>query len=435
MLQFYRLLSNAGKPLFRSLLERRVKDGKEISVRILEREGISSRPRPAGPLIWVHAASVGESQSALILVTRLLRAYSKAHILMTTGTVSSAMLMEKKLPERTFHQFYPADHPDWVKAFLDHWQPNFVIWMESELWPNMLSEIGRRNIPAALVNARLSQKSFNRWLWIKNTAKEILGAFSLVLAQSDKEAERYKILGARNVTATGNLKYSAQPLPCNDQDLQILTASVSGRPLWVFASTHKGEEAMACRIHQHLKTALPELLTIIIPRHPERREEIAHICEQQKLQFILRGEEKSLPKENTDIYIADTFGELGLFYRLSPIACIGRSFSDDGGGGHNPIEAAQLNCAVLHGKNVQYQQDLYDEMNNKGAAAEIRDEADLRNMLLELLSYPGKSKSYQKDALNYARSKEKVIDVVLENLKPCLEQAGLGEQMITRRIS
>ncbi|MGB4106972.1 MAG: 3-deoxy-D-manno-octulosonic acid transferase [Alphaproteobacteria bacterium] len=421
MLQLYKSVSGASGPLFRALLSARARDGKEAPAHMGERLGKASLERPAAPVVWIHAASVGESQSALILVERLIALIPAARILMTTGTVSSAGMIRKKLPEGAIHQFYPVDHPAWVKEFLDHWRPDLVLWMESELWPNMLTDIARRGIPAILVNARLSEKSFARWSWIRGTAKEILGAFSLILSQSEKEAERFRALRAKNVHATGNIKYSARPLPFDDNDLKTITGAIGQRPVWLYASSHKGEEALACRVHQKLKAQFPELLTIIVPRHPERRDEIAETCRQAGLSFLLRGAAKTPPAYETDIYIADTFGELGLFYRLAPLACIGRSFSDDGGGGHNPIEAAQLNCAVLYGPHVQFQQTLFEDLSNSGGALGVTDERELGNIISSLLSDPQKMTAMQQRGLEFARSQSKIVDATIELISPYLD--------------
>ncbi|MCE7886351.1 MAG: 3-deoxy-D-manno-octulosonic acid transferase [Alphaproteobacteria bacterium PRO2] len=421
MLQFYKSVSGASGLLLRALLHARSRKGKELPAHLGERQGRASLARGNAPLIWVHAASIGEAQSALILVERLQRLVPGTQILMTTGTVSSANMMRKNLPAGAMHQFYPVDHPAWTKQFLDHWRPELVLWMESELWPNMLIDIKSRGIPAILVNARLSEKSFRRWSWFGGAAKEVLGAFSLILAQGEKEAARFRALGAANVIATGNIKYSAKPLSFSETDLKAVGGAIGQRPVWLYASSHKGEESLACRVHQKLKLKFPDLLTIIVPRHPERRQDIIATCEQANLKFILRGEIRILPSYDTDIYIADTFGELGLFYRLAPLACIGRSFSDDGGGGHNPIEAAQLNCAVLYGPNVQFQKELFEEMSNAGGALGVNTESELEEAVGAFLSNPQKLAAMQQNGLEFTRVKSRVVDIVIESIAPWLD--------------
>lgn len=431
LLGLYRAATKLGAPALRALLTARARRGKEDPARIGERMGTPSRPRPAGSLIWVHAASVGEAQSALILIDRLARRTKDAHILVTTGTVTSATLMEKRLPANAFHQFYPLDRPAWVRAFLDHWRPSCALWMESELWPNMLREIRKRNIPAALVNARLSRRSARRWALAGDAAAQILATFSLCLAQSDEDAAALRSLGAGNVTATDNLKYGAAPLPCDAAELDRLRRAVKNRPLWLYASTHAGEEALACRVHKRLKKNLPNLLTILVPRHPERGGAVMDCCLDAILNARLRGESASLPAADDDIYIADTLGEMGLFYRLAPLACIGRSFSADGGGGHNPIEAAQLGCAVLHGPRVQNLEKIYAEMDAQGAALRVTDEEELTTALRRLLSHPAELRAQQDSGKDFAERRAGVVDRVMTRLEPLLPWADPPAQTRT----
>lgn len=418
MLPLYRLITLLSAPILGLLLKRRVALGKEDPRRLNERQGIASLPSPAGKLIWIHAASVGEAQSALILIDKILKLKPEVQFLVTSGTVTSAKLMAKRLPSRATHQFYPLDHPLWVERFLDHWQPDLALWMESELWPNMLRAIKQRNIPAILINARLSDRSYRRWKLIKSAAKKLVSSFSLIMAQTDKDAKRYNHLGTNKVTVTDNIKHGAAPLPYNDQDLKNLKTVIQDRPLWVYASTHDGEEIMACRLHTDLQETFSNVLTIIVPRHPERREEIEHACKTMGLNTTMRGENKNLPNDQTEIYVADTLGELGLFYSLSNIAMIGRSFSNDGGGGHNPIEAAQLDCAVLTGPHIQYQQQLFDEMFIAAAAKQVQTEGELLNTLTTLFNNNTERKRYIEAAKKYAASKENIINHVIEEIKP-----------------
>lgn len=408
-------------PLLSAFLRQRQKAGKESPSRFAERMGEAGRDRPDGKLIWVHAASVGEAQSALILIRSLLARYQDLHILVTTGTRTSAKMMENALPDRAFHQFYPVDQPEWVEAFLNHWAPDLILWMESELWPNMLTAIQARKIPSILINARLSPRSFGLWRLFKGTSREILNSFALILCQTEQDATFYRRLGAQNVQVSDNLKYSAAPLPCDDGDLQRLNAALRRRPCWVYASSHESEEKLAARIYTHLKASTPELLTIIVPRHPERREALAEELGAFSLNILFRGKDKALPGDDTDLYIADTMGELGLFYRACPVAVIGRSFSDDGGGGHNPIEAAQLHCAVLHGPHIQNLQEIFDEMNVAGAARLCTSPQDLGHQIHALLHSAEEIEARQQKAYDFARRKEKVLDTVLEALTPSLD--------------
>lgn len=413
-------------PFFHQILERRTKKGKELPDRVNEKKGVSSLDRSPGFLVWLHAASIGEAQSALILIDRLNERMRDLNILVTTGTLTSARVLEGKLPRNAIHQFYPLDHPEWVESFLDNWSPDLVLWLESEIWPNMLNEIRTRGIPAALINARMSPRSYRLWRLARPLAKYALDTFEIILAQTAEDAERLTALGAKNITVTDNLKYSAKPLTCAPEELEKLKNDIGKRPLWLFASTHKGEEEMAARLHLLLKRHFPELLTIVVPRHPERKDEIKSALSDYDISVSFRGRHKKLPAPQTDLYIADTLGELGLFYSLCPLACIGRSFSDDGGGGHNPLEAAQLGCAVLHGPNIQNLRQIYDEMDAAGAALSLAHESAMTGALLELLKNPSRIKTLRDKGLQFSQEKAGVIEKVMDGLEPLIQKAGLG---------
>lgn len=445
MLLFYRYLTLVLGPLLSGLLFWRQINGKEDPERIDERKGIASSPRPSKPpsnkLIWIHAASVGEAQSALILIDALLAKHNTVHFLVTTGTRTSAALMTEKLPAHCTHQFYPLDHPRWVDRFLNHWRPDLIFWMESELWPNMLSAIQSRNIPAALINARLSERSFKNWKRFPSAAKKILSTFETILAQTQTEADYFRALGADQVVVTDNLKYSASPLPHNEDDLKALKTD---RPVWLYASSHAGEEELATHAHLTLKEHFPDLLTIIVPRHPERAEGILDSLKNFDLTITRRGhstelsprkrgsqkndkkipgqaEEYSLFEKETDIYLADTLGELGLFYRLAPLCVVGRCFSDDGGGGHNPIEPALLGCATLHGPHIQNLSAIYDEMDDHGVAHLVQTPDQLAPTIQHYLSNKADLNNLQKAGQDFARSKANVLDRVLKALDPVLK--------------
>lgn len=417
----YKYLIRIAQPYLRWLLNARLKKGKEDRTRIQERMGIATRPRPTGSLIWVHAASVGEAQSALILIHAIGQKHPAAHILVTTGTVTSATLMEKRLPAFAFHQYIPLDHPDWTAAFLNHWKPDLAFWMESELWPSLLMGLKERNVPAVLINARLSEQSFGKWQFARNLIRDLLSCFTLIIAQTPEDAERFiTFTDKRRVSVCDNIKYGAAPLPYDAEALAALKIALGERPLWVYASTHAGEESLACRIHKSLKETIPDLLTILVPRHPERREEISGVCFENNVKYRLRGHHAVLPSPDDDLYIADTLGELGLFYSLCPIAMIGRSFSDDGGGGHNPVEAAKLGCAVITGPNNQYQRQLYDDMQAMSAVVETKDEIELAAVLKELITEPHVLESLQRKTSVFITKKTHVIDDILKSIEPLL---------------
>jgi 3-deoxy-D-manno-octulosonic-acid transferase len=422
MLNLYQSLMRAGAPLLCNVLNKRVAEGKEDAQRLNERKGQSEKPRPDGALYWVHAASVGEAQSAKTLINALLERDPQLHVLVTTGTLTSAKMMDKNLPKRAFHQFYPLDHPDWTAQFLDHWRPDVVFWMESELWPNMLRQIKDRGIPAILVNARLSPRSFKKWKMARRLIQKILSSFTLILCQTDRDEHYFNALGAAQTHVTDNLKYSAAPLGVDTEALQKFNTATMSRPCWVYASTHKGEEALVAATHQTLKQTLPDLLSIIIPRHPDRADAIETDLKPYGLTVTRRGDAHDLPTLDTDIYLADTLGELGLFYRACPVAVIGRSFSDDGGGGHNPIEAAQLHCATLHGPHVQNLQDIFDEMNRAGAAKMVSSPEKLADEVLNLLQDETALKVAQDRAVKFATDKARVLPRVMAHIEPILQK-------------
>lgn len=421
----YAVLMRAGTPLLGALLTRRSRRGKEDPARLPERRGTAGLPRPAGRLLWLHAASVGEAQSALILLEALLARDPALHILVTTGTVTSATMMAQRLPTRAMHQFVPLDQPEWVARFLDHWRPDRVLWMESELWPNMLAAVKARRIPAALVNARLSERSVRNWRMARGMIGGMLATFDVILAQTAEDAANFHSLGAQNVIVTDNIKYAAAPLPVDDGALAALKQAIGARPFWLYASTHAGEEEMACRLHKALAAQMPDLLTIIAPRHPERRTEIAAVCAQAGVSHALRSS-GAMPDTDTQVYVADTLGELGLLYRLSPVSCVGRSLSADGGGGHNPIEPALLGSAVLHGPYIQNLAALYEDMDSKGAALCVKDEQTFAQTLKWLLTDAQALSALQKAGHDFVVEKNAVLGRILVALDQ--DPAGRAEK-------
>ncbi len=414
-LALYRAGTRLAAPYLRGLLRRRLAAGKEDPDRIAERHGVPSRPRPDGPLIWLHAASVGESLSALSLIGRLLALHPDAHILVTTGTVTSARLLATRLPPRSFHQFFPLDVPGWGRGFLDHWRPDLVLWMESELWPNMLGELRRRGVPMALVNARMSAGSFANWRRLRGTAAVLLRSFAICIAQSEAQAERLRRLGAREVLCFGNLKYSADPLPADADDLAALRTLLAGRDVLLWASTHAGEERVAGDLHKRLRTDHPALLTVIVPRHPARAAEIAGALGDAGLRVKLRSRGDTIDAAD-DLYLADTMGELGLFYRNTALAVIGASFGHDGG--HNPLEAAQLDCAVLFGPGMANFQAVADELTAAHAAVSCADIDALETTVRRLLADETERAALARAAKAVAEKHRDVVDRVVEHLPP-----------------
>ncbi len=382
-LSLYRRLTGVGGPFANFLLRRRMVQGKEDPDRIGERRGIASLPRPDGPLIWLHCASVGESLSVLPLIEQLSVERSDLHFLVTTGTLTSAQLMADRLPPHAIHQFIPLDHPAYCARFFAHWQPDLGVMIESELWPNLILGANERHIPMVLANARFSEGSFNGWRRAPKSIARLLGAFEMVLAQEEKTAMRLRRLGAAHVSVPGNLKDDALPLPINENDLNALQQQRSARPCWLAASTHEGEEALVARVHERVKRDIPDLLTIVAPRHPVRGSAIASDLRKLGLTVAQRSKGELLAPD-TAIYLADTLGEMGLFFRLAPIAFLGGSFIDVGG--HNPMEAARLNSAILFGPSMYNFDASVETLTEAGAALQTMTEDDLTTAVHHLLT-------------------------------------------------
>ena len=345
MIKLYRALSYLVSPLLPFWLQRRALKGKEDSHRMQERLGKASVPRPAGKLIWIHAASVGESNAALPLIENLLAASPHVSILLTTVTVTSAALMASRLPPRAMHQFAPVDTPQAVHAFLDYWYPTMGLFIDSELWPNMFTISHQRGTVLGIVNARMSERSYKRWKLIPSFIRSMLRCVTFCFAQTHLDAKRLGRLGMKTIQGIGNLKYDAAPLPCDETELATLEHTLAGRPVFLAASTHDGEESILMDTHIALSTSLPQLLTIILPRHSMRGAAIAEMARTRNLSTAVRSKGEMM-EPATQIYLADTMGELGLFYPLADCAFIGGSLVPHGG--QNPIEAAQPRLRYHH---------------------------------------------------------------------------------------
>lgn len=379
----YRLLSKAAAPLAPVLLGRRAKRGKEHRQRLAERRGESRIARPDGPLVWLHGASVGELASVLPLIERI-RARGIA-ILVTTGTVTSGGLAQQRLPPAVLHQFMPVDVPRFVGRFLDHWRPDLALFVESDLWPNMIIEASERSVPMVLVNGRLSEDSFRRWRRLPNSIAYLLQRLDLCLAGTAADASRYGELGAPQVVTTGNLKLDVPAPPADPATLAALHNAIGSRPVIAAASTHPGEESAIIEAHVRLRANFPGLLTLIAPRHPERGAGIAEIAAAAGLSAALRSRGE-LPKRNIEIYVADTVGELGLLYRVAPAVFMGGSLVRHGG--QNPIEAAKLRTAILHGPHVWNFAEIYAALDGAHGAEPVADPNRLVAHLAAWLSDP-----------------------------------------------
>lgn len=376
----YRLLAAALTPLAGTLLKRRLVRGKEHPTRIGERRGEASVPRPDGPLVWIHGASVGELVAALPIVERL-RA-REFPVLVTSGTVTSAELASQRLPANVIHQFVPLDSPVFVKRFLDHWRPDLALFVESDLWPNLIFGTAQRHIPLILLNGRMSERSFARWQRLPKTIETLLEQFDLCLVRAPEDAERFGALGAPRIQTTGNVKLDVPPLAADIKVLTALRIAIAGRPVIVAASTHPDEEGLVLEAHRRLRLDYPRLLTIIVPRHPERGSEVAALAMSRNLETVQRSL-GTLPNAATEIYVGDTLGELGLIYRLASVVFMGGSLIPHGG--QNPIEPIKLGAPVVHGVHVENFADLYAALDKASGTGPVADATDLAVRLKALL--------------------------------------------------
>lgn len=420
MLSLYRILTRLGRPLIEIYLQSRLKKGKEDKARFEERRGVPSCARPCGRLAWLHGASVGEAVSLLPLIERI-TVEKGWRVLLTTGTVTSARLMEERLPKGAIHQYVPVDCPDWVARFLDHWRPDLALWVESEFWPNLILETKARSVPMILLNGRISDRSLIRWRRYSGTIRTLLSCFSLCLAQSRIDGERLLELGAKRVACPGNLKFAAPPLPVDNAKLEAFRRQLGDRPCWLAASTHEGEEAIAASIHQALSIRYPRLLTIIAPRHPPRAAIVWRELEAMGLRVACLSADAEISPD-TDILLGDTMGEMGLLYRLAPIAFIGKSLT--GAGGQNPLEPARLGVSVLFGPDMSNFAKISQDMQDSGAAHRTLDRASLQDAIDQRLADPALAVKEGALAQDFALAQNHILDEIVEALSPWLEEKG-----------
>jgi 3-deoxy-D-manno-octulosonic-acid transferase len=403
------------EPLAPALLRARARRGKEDAARISERLGRASTARPDAPVVWFHGVSVGESLSLLPLMHALARQRPDLAVLVTTGTVTAAALMAERKPAGAIHQYAPVDAPAAVRRFLDHWSPHLGVFVESELWPNLIGAARRRGVRLALVSARMTEKTARGWSRAPAAARALLAAFDLILPQDAETEARLRGLGARTGSHL-NLKHVGDPLPCDRAALARLRETVAGRPLALAVSTHPGEEALIARAFRRAAADGPPALLIVVPRHPERGSAVA--AELAALGFAVarRGAGEPLTAE-TAIYVADTLGELGLFLRLADVAVMGGAFAE-GIGGHNPLEPARLGAPIVAGPHVFNARELYADLKREAAAIEAADEAALARHLQGLFAYPHIARRIGEAARAYAGRRGAALDRALDLLAP-----------------
>ncbi|MEP7455910.1 lipid IV(A) 3-deoxy-D-manno-octulosonic acid transferase [Phyllobacterium sp. SB3] len=405
----------------------RASKGKEERGRQGERYGVASVARPSGPLVWVHAASVGETSAVTPLVEAIVE--MGIHVVLTTGTVTSAKMVQDRLGDRVIHQYVPLDLKPAVDRFLTHWQPDLAVICESEIWPMTILELGTRRVPQVLVNGRLSDRSFTAWHKRASIAEALFENLAHVVAQSDVDGERFRTLGARPVTVSGNLKVDTAIPPVDNSQLATLQGMIGSRKTWAAISTHQGEEEIVSQVHQMLKARHRDLLTILVPRHPDRAAEVAAQIEAMGMKVALRSRNDPIEPE-TDIFIGDTIGDMGLYLRMAEIAFVGRSLTAQGG--QNPLEPAMLKSAILSGRNVQNFRDSYQRLIKNGAAKLVRDKDMLAGAVNYLFNNPAERQVMIDAGLKTVEDMRGSLSRTMTALEPFLQPLVLQARLSNR---
>ncbi|WP_455477191.1 lipid IV(A) 3-deoxy-D-manno-octulosonic acid transferase [Bartonella sp. B41] len=424
-LLIYRMIGFCLRPIVPFYLFLRAARGKEERGRQKERLGKSYKVRPQSPLIWLHAASVGETLALFPIINYILSL--KINVLLTTDTVASSSLVKKHFGSRLIHQYAPLDLDLAVHRFIDHWKPDLALICESEIWPLRIKELAKMRIPQILVNAHMSERSFKAWQKRSVLAKHIFKDIDIAIAQNERDVAYYHALGVKSVALSGNLK--ADIFPIEDKELlEHYRSAIGDRPVWAAVSTHEGEEQIVFEVHKILKNYLPNLLTIIVPSHSERLEELVKICTNKGLRFVYRSDNVA-PDQKTDILWGDTVGEIGLFLRLSKVAFIGKSLCGDGG--HNPLELALFDSAILTGPHVSNFQEMFGQFLMCDAACMVQDTKQLAIQVYRLLTNEELRKEMvdkaHEVATGMAGALERTLKIIDPFLQPLVIQKNLSQ--------
>lgn len=421
----YRLVTRALEPLAPRLLDNRVQKGKEDALRVNERLGVASQARPKGPLVWIHGVSVGEALSILPLAERIRKDRPDVTVLVTTGTLTSAEVLAPRLPQGVIHQFAPVDGPQAVADFLDHWRPQLGVFVESELWPNLITAAKDRNIPLALVSARITTKTFEGWQKAPGMSRTLMSAFSHVWPQDEEGAQRLGAMGAR-VDGRVNLKLSGEALPYDRAEFSRLSSLIGDRPVVVIASTHENEEQALSKV---LRNLAPRLLLIVVPRHPNRAPEIVEELNRDGWSLTRRSVGGDIAND-VDLYLADTLGELGLFMRLADVVVMGGSFAPALGGGtvggHNPLEPARIGKPAISGPDASNWQQVNRILKQSGGLVSVLSHNQLPEIITPLLDDPDKARDIGEKARRAANEAAAGLDRLWAALQTHLPAAPKG---------
>ncbi|MBD8892989.1 3-deoxy-D-manno-octulosonic acid transferase [Roseibium litorale] len=417
----YLTLARLGMPAYRLTHFLRCRSGKDDPLRGGERFGFAKIARPAGSLVWIHAASVGETNSVLPLIGELTA--RGATVLLTTVTLTSAELAAQRLPDGALHQFIPYDNPVFLRRFLDHWSPDLALTVESEVWPAAFDALKQRRIPFVLINGRLSAKSARNWSFIRSAGAYVFGCLDLCLAQSEADGKRLKALGCRRVEVPGNLKFDAEPPSAPAGEQAEISRQIGGRPRWLAALTHPGEDEVVLTAHLTLLEERPDLLLLLAPRHPARADDVAAMVRAKGLGLARRSlGEPILPQ--TQVYLGDTLGEMGLLYGVSGVAFLGGSFADVGG--HNPVEAAALDTVIVSGPKVPNARPVYRSLWEAGASLRLEEPEELAGAISQLLEDRVRRQAMRAAAKEIIDGGRGALQRTLDALGPFLDRIGLG---------
>ncbi|MBA5724220.1 lipid IV(A) 3-deoxy-D-manno-octulosonic acid transferase [Candidatus Liberibacter sp.] len=401
--------------------------GKKDSRRA-ERLGYSSAMRPVGPLIWFHAVSIGETIALIELIREIRR--RKVTVLLTTKTISSAILAQKRLGQEVIHQYAPFDVKPALSRFLNHWKPDCVILSESEIWPLSVCELAKKRIPQILVNARMSSHSFKNWCIFPSLSEKIFSKLSLAVVQSEASYEIYRQLGIRELVVSGNLKVDVGSPPCDATVLSTYRQQIGERYTWAAISTFEGEEDVAVYVHEKIASC-HNILTIIVPRHPERCDAIEKnlLSKGLKVARHTRGDALS---SDIDVFLGDTIGEMGLYLRMTEIAFVGRSLFSKGG--QNPLEPAMLGCAIISGPNIDNFRDIYQKLASSESACIVQDAEKLANIVHLLLSKPRLRYKMINNGMSKVEEMQGALEITLRALEPYINPLIFQARLLPRRI-
>ena len=379
----------------------------------MEKIGFFSKKRPKGKLIWFNASSIGESLSVLPVIKKINCNFPKYNILVTTSTVSSFKVLQKRPSEKFIHQFSPLDIDFIAKKFYEYWAPDLIIFVESEFWPNLIFRAKKNKIPSIVINARISKKTYQKWNIIKKTTKKLLNCFNLFLVQDNETQKMLKKLNIKNIKNVGNLKFLSQKLPINKSELLNLKKMISKRRVILLASSHQGEEKLIVSKIKKLSKTFNDLLFIIVPRHVNRSSEIQNYLYSKKINFKVRSKKEIIEKE-TFCYLADTIGEISLFFYIAKIVIIGGSYVNHGG--QNPIEPSHFNCALIFGPYMQNFKKISDNLLKNQAAIKTDSISSIEKIIKDLMTNPKKIEKLSRNLNNFCLKEKQEANAIWTEL-------------------